>query len=66
MTDFCKYEQGVVITLSLLDDDKNKIQANDFSQFGLEDWKKGDGLDNLKNFIDSQLMKDVYKNSRNL
>ena len=63
VTDLRKDKQGVVIALSLPEDDKNKIQEKVFSQIGLEDFKKDDGLDILIDFLDSQLMKDELSDS---
>ena len=63
VTDFIKDKQGVAITLSLPEDDKNKIQEKVFSQISLDDLKKDDGLDTLINFLDSQLMKDELSDS---
>ena len=63
VTDLRKDKQGVVSALSLPEDDKNKIQEKVFSQIGLEDLKKDDGLDILIDFLDSQLMKDELSDS---
>ena len=63
VTDLRKDKQGVVIALSLPEDDKNKIQEKVFSQIGLEDLKKDDGFDILIDFLDSQLMKDELSDS---
>ena len=63
VTDLSKDKQCDAIALSLPEDDKNKIQEKVFSQTGLEDVKKEDGLDTLINFLDSQLMKDELSDS---
>ena len=58
VSDLRKDKQGVVIALSL-----PEIQEKVFRKSGLEDLKKEDGLDILKDFLDSQLMKDELSDS---
>ena len=63
VTDRRKDKQGVVIALSLPEDDKNRIQEKVFSQIGHEDLKKENGLDILIDFLNSQMMKDELSDS---
>ena len=54
VTDLPTEKQGIVIALTLPDDDKNKIQEKVFNQIGRENLKQENGLDTLINFLDSQ------------
>ena len=63
VTDLPTEKQGIVIALTLPDDDKNKIQEKVFNQIGRENLKQENGLDTLINFLDSQLMKDELSDS---
>ena len=50
VTDLPTEKQGIVIALTLPDDDKNKIQEKVFNQIGRENLKQENGLDTLINF----------------
>ena len=63
VTDLPTEKQGIVIALTLPDDDKNKIQEKVFNQIGRENLKQENGLDTLINFLDSQLVKDELSDS---
>ena len=53
-------KQGVVIALSLPEDDESKIREKVFYQIRL---KKDDGLDILLTFLDEHLAKDYLTDS---
>ena len=48
-----KEKQGVAIALSLLEEDRNKIQEKVFNQIGLDQLKRDDGLDVLIQFLEN-------------
>ena len=61
VTDIPVDKQGIVIALTLPNDDKHKIQEEVFSQIGREKLSQENGLDTLINFLDSKLMRDDYQ-----
>ena len=63
VTDIPVDKQGIVIALTLPNDDKHKIQEEVFSQIGREKLSQENGLDTLINFLDSKLMKDDLSDS---
>lgn len=63
VTDLSKDRQGVVITLTLPDDDKNKIVEKVSSQIGREELNKENDLDTLMIFLDRQIIKDDLSDS---
>ena len=63
VTDIPVNKQGIVIALTLPNDDKHKIQEEVFSQIGREKLSQENGLDTLINFLDSKLMKDDLSDS---
>ena len=63
VTDISVDKQGIVIALTLPNDDKHKIQEEVFSQIGREKLSQENGLDTLINFLDSKLMKDDLSDS---
>ena len=63
ITDLAKEKQGVVIALSLPEDDESQIREKVFSQVKLEDLKKEDGLATLITFLDKHLAKDDLTDS---
>ena len=63
VTDIPVDKQGIVIALTLPNDDKHKIQEEVFSQIGREKLNQENGLDTLINFLDSKLMKDDLSDS---
>ena len=63
VTDFSKDKQGVVIALSLPEEDKNKIQEKVFNEIELDKLKQDDGLDTLIQFLDGILLKDELSDS---
>ena len=58
VTELEKKKQGVVIALSLPENDESKIREKVFDQIKLDDLKKDDGLDTLVQFLDKHLAKD--------
>ena len=63
VTDLSKDKQGVVIALSLPQEDKNKIQEKVFNEIGLDKLKQDDGLHTLIQFLDGILLKDELSDS---
>ena len=63
VTDISVDKQGIVIALTLPNDDKHKIQEEVFSQIGREKLSQENGLNTLINFLDSKLMKDDLSDS---
>ena len=63
VTDIPVDKQGIVIALTLPNDDKHKIQEEVFSQIGREKLSQENGLDTLINFLYSKLMKDDLSDS---
>ena len=63
VTDISRFKQGIVIALSLPEDDKNHIKEKVFTQINLDDLKKEDGLDKLIKFLDTHLKKDELTDS---
>ena len=63
ITELDKKKQGVVIALSLPEDDESKIREKVFDQISLDDLKKESGLDTLVTFLDSHLAKDDLADS---
>ena len=63
VTDISRFKQGIVIALSLPEDDKNQIKEKVFTQISLDDLKKEDGLDKLIKFLDTHLKKDELTDS---
>ncbi|CAC5381858.1 unnamed protein product [Mytilus coruscus] len=63
ITDLDKKKQGVVIALSLPEDDESKIREKEFDQISLDDLKKDTGLTTLITFMDKHLAKDDLADS---
>ena len=63
VTEISKAKQGIVIALSLPEDDSNQIREKVFNQISLDDLKKEDGLDILIKFMDAHLKKDELTDS---
>ena len=63
VTDICKTKQGIVIALSLPENEEFQIKEKVFSQVSLDDLKKEDGLDILIQFLDKHLKKDDLTDS---
>ncbi|CAC5412223.1 unnamed protein product [Mytilus coruscus] len=63
ITDLDKKKQGVVIALSLPEDDESKIREKVFDQISLDDLKKDTGLTTLITFMDKHLAKDDLADS---
>ena len=57
VTDICKTKQGIVIALSLPENEEFHIKENVFSQISLDDLKREIGLDILIQFLDKHLKK---------
>ena len=56
-------KQGVVIALSLPEDDESKIREKVFDQISLDDLKEDTGLNTLITFMDKHLAKDDLADS---
>ena len=56
-------KQGIVIALSLLENEAFHIKEKVFSQVSLDDLKKEEGLDILIQFLDKHLKKNDLTNS---
>ena len=63
ITDLDKKKQGVVIALSLPEDDESKIREKVFDQISLDDLKEDTGLTTLITFMDKHLAKDDLADS---
>ena len=63
VTDICKTKQGIVIALSLPENEEFYIKEKVFSQISLDDLKKEDVLDILIQFLDKHLKKDDLTDS---
>ena len=63
VTDICKTKQGIVIALSLSENEEFQIKEKVFNQVSLDDLKKEDGLDILIQFLDKHLKKDDLTDS---
>ena len=61
VTDISIFKHGIVIALSLQEDDENQIREKVFIQISLDDLKKGDGPDKLIKFLDTHLKKKEWK-----
>ena len=62
LTDLPKYKQGIVVALSLPEDDETHIRERVFDQIPLQDLKTDDGLNILLNFLDKHCGKDELTN----
>lgn len=58
ITDLSNEKQGIVIALSLPEDDDSQIREKVFDQIPVDDLKSADGLTVLLNFLDKHLAKD--------
>lgn len=58
VTDFAKGKQGIVVALSLPEEDETGIRERVFDEMKLADLKKDDGLQKLIAYMDKQLGKD--------
>ena len=63
VTEISKAKQGIVIALSLPEDDSHQIREKVFNQISLDDLKKENGLDTLIKFMDTHLKKDELTDS---
>ena len=63
VTDICKTKQGIVIAISLPENEEFHIKEKVFSQVSLDELKKENGLDNLIQFLDKQRKKDDLTDS---
>ena len=63
LTDLPKYKQGIVVALSLPEDDETHIRERVFDQIPLQDLKTDDGLIILLNFLDKHCGKDELVDS---
>ena len=63
LTDLPKYKQGIVVALSLPEDDETQIRERVFDQIPLQDLKTDDGLIILLNFLDKHCGKDELVDS---
>ena len=58
ITDISKSKQGIVIALSLSENDETQISDKIFDKISIYDLKSDDGLRILLNFLDQHLGKD--------
>ena len=63
MNGISRFKQGIVIALSLPENDENQIREKVFTQISLYDLKREDGLDKLIKFLDTHLKKDEITDS---
>ena len=63
ITDISKSKQGIVIALSLSENDETQISDKMFDQISIDDLKSDDGLRILLNFLDQHLGKDDLMDS---
>ena len=63
LTDLPKSKQGIVVALSLPEDDNTRIREKVFDQISLQDLKTDDGLIILLNFLDKHCGKDELVDS---
>ena len=63
VTYICKTKQGIVIALSLPENEEFHIKEKVFKQVSLDDLKKKNGLDILIQFLDKHLKKDDLTDS---
>ena len=63
LTDLPKSKQGIVVALSLPEDDETHIRGRVFDQIPLQDLKTDDGLIILLNFLDKHCGKDELVDS---
>ena len=60
ITDVCKTKQGIVIALSLPEDDPFQIKERVFNEINLDDLRKENGLEILLQFMSAHLGKDEF------
>ena len=58
VTEVTAERQGIVVALTLPEDDETGIRERVFDEIKLEDLKKADGFQTLLNYLDKQLGKD--------
>ena len=63
ITDLSKEKQGIVVALTLPEDDESQIREKVFDQLRLDELKGYDGLNVLINFLDQHLAKDDLTDS---
>ena len=63
MTDVPEEKQGVVVALSLPENEADGVRERVFDEMSLTDLKKKDGLALLMNYLDKQLGKDDLTDS---